>query len=303
MTVKLDLYDRKILYELDIDAMISATKLGKKIQLPKESVNYRIKRLLQRKIITYFYTQINSSMFGFNYYRVSIELNKLKKEEENTLLDFLLQNHSCTNIRLTDGDFNLVFLTAHESIEDFKKFLSGFGSLLGEKIIQRNISLVTRSQVFNLQILHKGENVRKTMDHAVKKSIDLDYRDQKLLSYIALNGRARLTEMSKKIRIEPKIIRYKLNRLSKSKIIVGTGFILNHKKLELNFIQIDFIFKDPLTSVYVLEFFNSTHNLIRSYELLGKYDLSIELLVESDNMLMGIIDKFKEKLYDWFITF
>ena len=43
----LDLTDRKILSELDKDARISYSELGKKIRVAKETVKYRITQLQQ----------------------------------------------------------------------------------------------------------------------------------------------------------------------------------------------------------------------------------------------------------------
>ena len=44
MTLKIDLKDRKILYELDLNSRQSNSTLGKKVGLSKDIVNYRIKK-------------------------------------------------------------------------------------------------------------------------------------------------------------------------------------------------------------------------------------------------------------------
>ena len=51
-TIKLDIYDRKILFELDKNSRITTTKIGKKIRKSKQFVDYRIKRLEEAKVIT-----------------------------------------------------------------------------------------------------------------------------------------------------------------------------------------------------------------------------------------------------------
>jgi len=43
--VNIDLKDRKILYELDLNCWQSLTQIGKKVGLSKEVVKYRIKRM------------------------------------------------------------------------------------------------------------------------------------------------------------------------------------------------------------------------------------------------------------------
>lgn len=54
--IKVDLKDRKILYELDLDARQSLTQLGKKVGLKKDVISYRIKGLQDEGIIKNFFT-------------------------------------------------------------------------------------------------------------------------------------------------------------------------------------------------------------------------------------------------------
>ena len=49
--IKIDLKDRKILNQLDINSRQSLSQIGKKVGLPKNVVAYRIKRLEEKKII------------------------------------------------------------------------------------------------------------------------------------------------------------------------------------------------------------------------------------------------------------
>ena len=54
MSPKIDLKDRKILFELDKNARISYAQIGKKVGLSTEVVHYRIKRFEEKGIITNF---------------------------------------------------------------------------------------------------------------------------------------------------------------------------------------------------------------------------------------------------------
>ena len=62
---KIDVKDRKILYELDFDSRQPFSKIGKKVGLHKNVVIYRIKRLQERGIIRNFYTVIDSFKLGY----------------------------------------------------------------------------------------------------------------------------------------------------------------------------------------------------------------------------------------------
>ena len=53
---KLDLKDRKILYELDINSRQSFRSIGRKVGLSKDIVASRIKKLIDKGIIIRFFT-------------------------------------------------------------------------------------------------------------------------------------------------------------------------------------------------------------------------------------------------------
>ena len=61
---KLDLKDRKILYNLDLDSRQSFRAIGKKVGLSKDVVAYRVKRLQENGIITKFRAGINCFKLG-----------------------------------------------------------------------------------------------------------------------------------------------------------------------------------------------------------------------------------------------
>ena len=52
MAIKLDLKDRKILYELDMNSRKSNTEIAKKVGLSKQVVGFRIKKLIDEKIVS-----------------------------------------------------------------------------------------------------------------------------------------------------------------------------------------------------------------------------------------------------------
>ncbi len=62
---KLDLKDRKILYELDINSRQSFSQLGKRVGLHKDVVAYRVKKLQEKGIIKNFITEINNYKTGY----------------------------------------------------------------------------------------------------------------------------------------------------------------------------------------------------------------------------------------------
>ena len=84
MSPKIDLKDRKILFELDKNARISYAQIGKKVGLSTEVVHYRIKRFEEKGIITNYHTSINFCKLGLTHFKICLKFNGIDlKTEEN----------------------------------------------------------------------------------------------------------------------------------------------------------------------------------------------------------------------------
>ncbi|MFA7576414.1 MAG: winged helix-turn-helix transcriptional regulator, partial [archaeon] len=89
----LDLKDRKILYELDLNSRQPNVAIGKKVFLSKDSVSYRINKLIENKIITGLITRINATKLGYSFYNVFLKYQNIDLVVENELVKFILTHN------------------------------------------------------------------------------------------------------------------------------------------------------------------------------------------------------------------
>jgi DNA-binding Lrp family transcriptional regulator len=73
--LKIDLKDRKILYQLDINSRQSYSQIAKKVGLSKTVLVYRINRLKEKGVIRKFYTELQDFIIC-----TSIQHQRLKKK-------------------------------------------------------------------------------------------------------------------------------------------------------------------------------------------------------------------------------
>ena len=83
---KLDLKDRKILYELDLNCRQSNSQIGKKVGLKRDVVAYRIKKLQDEAIIKNFYTVIDTFRLGYNVFRIYINYQYVTSEIKEEII-------------------------------------------------------------------------------------------------------------------------------------------------------------------------------------------------------------------------
>jgi len=80
--MELDILDRKILAQLDLDSRQSAQEMARKIRSNKDTVNYRMKRLVDEGIITKWLARVETAKFGFNNIKVYIRFQDTDEEKE-----------------------------------------------------------------------------------------------------------------------------------------------------------------------------------------------------------------------------
>ena len=66
---KLDVYDKKLLYEMDKNSAISISELSKKLRRSKQFIIYRMKQLEKATIITGYNAIIDMSKLGYFSFR------------------------------------------------------------------------------------------------------------------------------------------------------------------------------------------------------------------------------------------
>ena len=81
--VKLDLKDKKILYELDKNSRASLKEISKKTRVSKEVVFHRINRLIEEDVIIKFLTVPATYRLGLTGYKVYLRLINTSKEDLN----------------------------------------------------------------------------------------------------------------------------------------------------------------------------------------------------------------------------
>ena len=87
--VKVDIKDKKILYELDVDCRTSASQIAKKLNISKETVNYRINKMVDNGTIKGFITEVNMAKLGLTTYKVYYQFQYLDGAVEKKLVHYL----------------------------------------------------------------------------------------------------------------------------------------------------------------------------------------------------------------------
>jgi DNA-binding Lrp family transcriptional regulator len=107
---KLDVKDRKILYELDLDSRQSFRAIGRKVGLSKDVVAYRVKKLQEKGIIRKFQTHTNSSGLGYAWYRFYFNCQYVSPIIMNEIIDYFVKAKYTHAVLTTEGCYDLIVI-------------------------------------------------------------------------------------------------------------------------------------------------------------------------------------------------
>ena len=105
----IDLKDRKILYELDLNARQSDAAIGRKVNLSKDVVNRRIRKLIEKGVRIYFYTIVDATRLGYISGRFIIKFQHDTPEKEIEMINLLIAKPYTWWIGQIEGQRDLCF--------------------------------------------------------------------------------------------------------------------------------------------------------------------------------------------------
>ncbi|MBI2630077.1 Lrp/AsnC family transcriptional regulator [Candidatus Pacearchaeota archaeon] len=227
---RLDLKDKKILAEIEMNARISHSLLAKKVGLSKQVVKYRIENLERDKIIQGYNAIIDLNKLGYTIYLIYLKLIKITSEKEKIWIKEISNNKNVIAVGKNAGywDMSIVLRCRNnqELDETFKKVIQGKADKIQEKLVTSELE----SSYFNLKLLHKIPDI------AVKTSFKpedskIDEEDDELLHFLSENCRTNLVDLAVRLKMSANGVKNRIKNLEKKGIIIGHKTKINYEKL------------------------------------------------------------------------
>jgi DNA-binding Lrp family transcriptional regulator len=292
----LDLKDRKILYELELNGRISETALAKKIKQSREVVRYRLQKLQKDGIINCFNTIVNNMKLNFLMFRTYFKFVNITKQKEQEIIDYLMDNMNW--ITRVEGTWNLSTMVFTRSVYEYDELMKEFKKKFGNYIQNSWVSVMTKLWHFKRGYLL---NEKKSDEHILmglqkdEQNFSLDQLDKNILNIIVNNARIKTIDISRKLSISEKLVRDRINNLKKNRIILGFTTLLNINKLNKFFFKVHFKLKNYTEDQFkkLIHYAKQHPNIAYVIEAVGGADFEIEGQAENNKELYKIIGDIK----------
>lgn len=291
----LDALDRKILYELDRDSRQSYLELGKKVKAKKDTVKYRMERMMKSQLIKGFYAVIDYSKFGFMSFRFYVKLSDIPLSEIRKLVDYLKNHKNVTIFYRTTGPWDFTFSVWMRDIWEYGRFWNDFTEKFGNYFLDYHLALKTKYTEFSRSYLYRKQEGKKQFTVLQKtEKLDLDKIDFQILTILSTNARSSLVEISEKCGTSVVTCRSRIKNLIKKKVIIGFRTILDYEVLGYRLFKVDVWIKDLKKKKEMTEYILSHPNVTYAQTTIVTSDIEFDIEVEGVLELIAIMDQIRK---------
>ena len=297
--IKIDLKDRKILYELDLNCRQSNTQIGKKVGLKKDVVAYRINRMQDEGIITNFWTAINTFKLGYNVFRIYIKLQYTNNEIKNNIIKNFVNYKNTWVAGSIRGNIDFAAVIWVDDIYEFYTFWNNTLDKFEEYFEDYSFSIYIESFDYKKNYLlpenkdYANRELYRTS--CIGKPVKIDEIDYKLLNEIVVNARAPLIDLAKKLNCSSQTIQYRLKNLLNLHVIDGFRIHIDYSKLGLNLYKVDFYLKDHKKRNTIIEYLKTKPYFIVLNVSIGWSDIEPEFVFKNVDELIKEMDDINTK--------
>ena len=285
---KIDLKDRKILYYLDLNSRATLGDIGKKVDLSKNVVAYRIKRLMEMGVIRNFFTVINPFKLGYFSFGFYLVYQYATSELKNEIIKYFVNDKNTWFVASLDGKFDLGVSLWVKDLKDFyfrwENILKKYRSYIADHTF---INYVQTHAYPHTYLLDKYEDKDReelifTGGGEQVKINDLDFQ---VLRVLSSNARMPIIEIADKLNVSAGVIKHRIKKLEKLGVIQGYRISMDISKLGFIDFRIDFDLKDYNQRKQIVEYIKHNPYLTYIFTSIGHADLQLHVRVKNiDNV-------------------
>jgi DNA-binding Lrp family transcriptional regulator len=310
--VDIDLKDRKILYELDLNCRQSNTHIGKKVGLKKDVVSYRIKRMQDEGVIRNFWTAINTFKLGYNVFRIYINFHYVNTQIKKDIIQYFTDYKNSWAVISVKGPIDIDVVVWVKNIYDFYKFWDKTLERYEDYFEKYTISIYIKAVGYKKSYL-LGESVKS--DNVMYKTIcdgstvSIDETDYKLLNELAINARIPLIDLAEKLGSSSQTVNYRIKNLIDKGIIQAFRVNIDRSKLGLQLFKVDIFLKEYKQRRNIIQYLGDKGCLECLNVATGWSDIEPEIVAKDVDHLIQLMEEINHqypnsirKLEYWIMT-
>ncbi len=296
--MKLDLYDRKILFELERDASISASTIAKKIKRSKEFVNFRIHRLENEEIILGYSAIVDMSKLGYFTFRIYIKWQNMTKDQKQEFYDKVKVMENIWTTTVLHGKWDFAFFMGVKAIDAFHNIWNEIQLEYKGKIAVSKIAIYAPVHNFDKRFFIDSKSNVLERIYGQGSLIDFDELDEKIIHGYAGNVRVPLHKIAKPLKVTSETIRKRILQLQRKKVLVGYKINLNLQKMGFQGYRVDFAMNSVKRNNELFEYLKQHKYFYQINKSIGGADFETEIVVKDLAHLLEVLEEVMKRFSD-----
>lgn len=299
---QLDVKDRKILYQLNLNCRQSNTQIGKRVGLSKQVVDYRIKKMEVEGIIYGYQTVINSFKLGYDVYRYYVTFQNATQKIKDEMINFLIQYKDMWTVYSASGLFDLGIVMWVKNIKKFQLFWEEFNDKYGDYLSDKIYSVLLYLHYYNHSFLLPKNSDKADRDNFIlvghEPEVEIDKLDYDLLNIIVLNARKPVVDIAKQLNCSSQTVNYRIKNLMDKGIIKSFKAGIDYSKLNLHQIGLGIWLRKLSNRRDIWKIFGDNPNVVYILTCAGYADIQIEMIIDSLDTLEDFMYEISEQFQD-----
>jgi len=287
--------DKEILYQLDLNSRKPLKSIAKKVNLPENTLRYRIKKLEESNIITRYYTVINSYNLGYNvikFYAKYININSTIKKE---IIEFFTHMPTTWVVGSTEGKFDIGVIFWMKNINDFypiwKEIFCKYPNNFIDTILFFQCEALSLRPTYLINTTKRSENEYYDITRQ-NRMVTIDAIDSRILEVLACDAKIPTVQLAKKLKISTGLVNNRIKKLKKNGIIQSYRIEINASKIGYINIKAD-IFLTNLNEIpKVISYFKQCPHVLCIMKSVGYSHIEIEFNVKTVTQFHQIMTEF-----------
>ncbi len=305
--MKLDKKDTLLLEILETNYRTTNSEIAKKLNISKQNVEYRIKKLEKEEIISGYYPVLNFGKLGYFYIRITFSLQHMLENKKNELFQYLKNKEEFFWVFHLSGPCDIGAALLVKDFKTYKEKINELYDKFGEYISNQEETIMTTLRYYSYP--YSKENSKRLLCSQQTPSseiISLDETDEMIFKSLCSDKRLSVVEISNTLNLTSKIISYRIKKMIEQEIILAFRAIIDYKKIGFEYYKL-FIKLSSYDSSKVKDFkkFLASHNkVLYEVEAIGISDkIDIEVLVSSNSELLEFQDELRREFPELIVSF
>lgn len=292
-TIKLDVKNKKILSLLVRNARTPLNRIAKRVQLSRDAVAYRIRRLQQQGVIVGYTPIIDYKKLGFYTFHLFLLVSEESEEKRNELISYLTGHRNVVRVLEFNDRWDFEVALVARSIEDFNDFLRQLDEKFSGVILEEDkLTVLERySSSYLPDIFYEEEKPKQ------KAAVEIDEKDLAILKSLAADAKKPYYDIGTELGIDADTVHNRVRKMLEGGVIKNFTAVVDISLLNYSF----YVFISTMRTlnssdeVKLQDIVATNKNVLEILKTLGDYDVLTYVAVENPFMLHKAIKEIKHR--------